>query len=270
MEQDLPTQLVNKVVCITGASSGIGEACADAFAKAGAAILLCARRLEKLESLAQHLRTRYGVAVYIFPCDVSHQAQVATAFQNLPADWQDIDVLINNAGLAAGREKAQTANIEDWNTMVDTNLKGLMYVTHEVLDSMVTRQAGHIINLASIAGHEVYSGGSVYCATKSAVLAFSQGLKMDLLGTPIRVTCISPGLVSTDFSVVRFRGDTEKAQAVYQGMIPLTAKDVAAAVLYTAMQPQHVNISEIVLMPTDQSSVNLVHRRETPTTMVRW
>lgn len=265
MEQGLPTKLTNQVVFITGASSGIGEACAEVFARAGAAILLCARRMEKLETLAQELRTRYGAAVYIFPCDVSHHAEVTAALRQLPADWQHIDILINNAGLAAGKEKAQVASIEDWDTMVNTNLKGLLYVTREVLDGMVTRRAGHIINLASIAGHEVYPGGSVYCATKSAVLAFSQGLKMDLLGTPIRVTCISPGLVSTDFSVVRFRGDTEKAEAVYQGMMPLTAKDIAEAVLYAAMQPSHVNIAEIVMMPTDQSSVNLVHRRETPT-----
>jgi 3-hydroxy acid dehydrogenase/malonic semialdehyde reductase len=252
--------LKNKVVLITGASSGIGAACAEQFAQAGARLLLCGRRLEALKSVAQKLQQQYGVEVYSFKLDVRHQQEVNQSLQALPDSWQDIEILINNAGLAAGLDPLQLASVQDWDEMIDTNVKGLLYVTRNVLPRMVAKNSGHIINIGSIAGHEVYPKGAVYCATKHAVGVLSNGLRMDLLGTKIRVSTVSPGAVETNFSVVRFKGDAARAAAIYEGMEALTPADVANAVIYCAASPAHVNISEVVIMPTDQACATMVAR----------
>lgn len=252
--------LKNKRVCISGASSGIGEACAKQFAERGAKLLLCARRSDKLSALAKALRETYQTDVHTFELDVRDAEAVLKAFNALPVEWQQIDILINNAGLAAGLETIQDADIADWDAMIDTNVKGLMYVTKAVLPNMIARNAGHIINLGSIAGHTVYPKGAVYCASKFAVNAFTQGLRMDLFGYTIRVTTVDPGAVETEFSLVRFKGDAERAKAVYAGMQPLTPHDVANTVLYCVSCPLHVNISEVIIMPTAQASATMVAR----------
>lgn len=253
--------LKDKIILITGASSGIGAACAKAFAQAGAKLLLCARRIEVLNKMAEQIRIEHNVPVYSFQLDVRHSAEVMEALQSLPAEWQPIDILINNAGLAAGLDAFQEADIQDWEDMIDTNMKGLLYVTKALIQSMVQRNAGHIINIGSIAGHYVYPKGVVYSATKHAVNALTNGLRMDLFGTKIRVTTIDPGAVETHFSLVRFKGDAKRAAAVYEGMEALTPQDIADAVLYCASRPLHVNISEMIIMPTDQASVGMVARK---------
>lgn len=253
-------QLKDLLVFITGASSGIGRACAEAFAKQGARLLLAARRLDRLETLAADLRTRFGVEVSCFQLDVTSRSEVETKLSQLPEAWSKIDVLVNNAGLSRGLDKLHEALIEDWEEMIDTNVKGLLYVSRKVIPGMVARHRGHVINIGSIAGHEAYPGGSVYCATKHAVNAITRSLRMDLLGTPIRVSSIDPGMVETEFSVVRFHGDEERASKVYQGLQPLAPEDVADAVLYMANCPPHVNISEMIIMPTAQASATLSHR----------
>jgi len=253
--------LSGKTVFITGASSGIGEACAQKFAEAGARLVITARRLEKLTKLSEKITGKYGAEVMPIKLDVTKHAQVRDTIAALPAQWKDIDILVNNAGLAIGADKIQESDPEEWEAVIDTNIKGLLYCTRHVLKNMLERNAGHIINLGSLAGHEVYPGGSVYCATKHAVLAISKTLKHDLLGTGIRVSSVDPGMVETGFSVVRFRGDHDRAKKVYEGMKPLTAEDVADAVIFCASRPPHVNISEIIMMPVDQASVTSVNRR---------
>lgn len=250
--------LKNKTVLITGASSGIGAACAKMFANAQANIILVARRADKLQTLAAELSAL--TSIYTLTLDVQNNTEVETAINDLPAKWQAIDILINNAGLARGLEKIQEANIKDWEEMIDTNVKGLLYMSRAVLPGMLERESGHIINIGSISGRGIYSGGVVYCATKHAVKAISEGLKIDCHGTPIRITEVAPGLVETDFSLVRYKGDSEKAQRVYSDTQPLSAEDVADSVLYAATRPLHVNIQEIVIMPVVQSSVNLLQR----------
>lgn len=252
----------NRIVLITGASSGIGAATAKLFAEQGAKLILAARRVDRLEQLAAPLQETYGTATYPIALDVRDRLQVETAIAALPPEWAAVDILVNNAGLSRGLHKLHEGSIQDWDEMIDTNLKGLLYVTRAVLPGMVNRDRGHVINLGSIAGHQTYPNGNVYCATKAAVRALSEGLKMDLLGTPVRVTSIDPGLVETEFSDVRFRGNLDRAKQVYQGMMPLTPEDVADAILFCATRPPHVNISEMLLMPTDQSSSTLVHRRD--------
>jgi NADP-dependent 3-hydroxy acid dehydrogenase YdfG len=254
--------LQNKIALVTGASSGIGEACSRRLAKDGSRLILNARRTERLEALAKGLRQEYGASSLIRPFDLRNLDHVKAAIEKLPSEWQPIDILINNAGLARGLEKLQEGRFEDWDEMIDSNVKGLLYVTRIVLPMMLSRGSGHIVNIASIAGIQTYPRGNVYCASKAAVRVLSDGLRQDLLGTPIRVTTISPGLVETEFSKVRFRGDTERAAQVYRGLTPLTADDVADAVLYAVTRPLHVNINEIVILPTDQASSTLVHRRE--------
>lgn len=249
----------DKIVLITGASSGIGAACARVFAAAGARLILAARRYEKLEEFANNLREEYGCETYLISLDVRDLQQV-TIFSHLPESWQNIDVLINNAGLSRGLEKLYEGSIKDWEEMIDTNVKGLLYVTRTVVPGMVKRGAGHVVNIGSIAGRSAYPGGSVYCASKAAVRAISEGLKQDLLGTPIRVTEIEPGLVETEFSLVRFHGDLNRAQKVYQDLTPLTGDDVADVVFFCVTRPAHVNISEVLLVPNDQASAILVHR----------
>jgi len=252
--------LKDRLVFITGASSGIGEACARAFAREGARLLLCARRLERLEALADKLKKEHSTQSRAFRLDVTKQPEVEKAFTALPREWSEIDVLVNNAGGAYGLDKFQEAKIEDWEKMIDTNLKGLLYVTRLVVPGMIARGRGHVINIASIAGHVTYPAGSVYCAVKAAVRAVSEGLKMDLTGTPVRVSSVDPGLVETEFSLVRFKGDRERAKKVYENITPLRPDDVAEAVVWCASRPPHVNVSEVLILPTAQSSPTLVHR----------
>ncbi|MUL34922.1 SDR family oxidoreductase [Gloeocapsopsis dulcis] len=249
----------DKIVLITGASSGIGAACAKAFAQGKAKLILVARRLERLEELANELK--HTTQVHCLSLDVCDRFSVESALKSLPESWTNVDILINNAGLSRGLDKLYEANIQDWEEMIDTNIKGLLYMTRFLVPGMVHRERGHIINIGSIAGHQTYPGGNVYCATKAAVRALSEGLKMDLLATPVRVTSVDPGMVETEFSQVRFHGDIERAKKVYQGITPLTAEDIADIVFFCASRPPHVNISELVVLTTDQSSATLVHRR---------
>jgi 3-hydroxy acid dehydrogenase/malonic semialdehyde reductase len=251
-------------VLITGASAGIGEACARAFAAAGARLVLPARRRERLEALAAELRGAHGTQSHLLTLDVRDRDGVASAIAALPAEWAAIDVLVNNAGMARGTDKVQDGEPGEWDDVLQTNVNGLLYVTRAVAAGMVQRGRGHVINLGSVAGHEVYPGGAVYCATKHAVGAITKGLRMDLLGTGLRVSTVDPGMVETEFSVVRFGGDQERADKVYRGMTPLTAADIADTILWVATRPAHVNIDEIIIKPTDQASATLVHRSETP------
>ncbi len=249
-----------RTVLITGASSGIGEATARAFAAAGARLVLAARRADRIEALAAELEAAHGTGSHSIQLDVRHAGVVTRMLEDLPAEWAEIDVLVNNAGLSRGLEKLHEGDISDWDEMVDTNVKGLLYVTRAVVPGMVARGRGHVINIGSIAGHEVYPGGAVYCATKFAVAAITRGLRIDLLGTPVRVTTIDPGMVETEFSLVRFHGDGERAAKVYEGMQPLTAEDVADAILYAATRPPHVNVDEVLMMATAQASATRVWR----------
>lgn len=251
--------LKQKQVFITGASSGIGRACAEAFAAGGANLILAARRIDRLEQLADELKQKFSVSVLTVELDVRNRDWVEQTVARL-ASQTEIDILLNNAGLARGLNKFHEASLPDWEEMIDTNVKGLIYVTRAVLPLMVKRQSGHIINIGSIAGREVYPSGNVYCATKSAVKALSQALRIDTLGHNIRVTNIEPGMVNTEFSLVRFHGDKDRADKVYQGVLPLTAEDVADAVFYAATRPAHVNISELLIMPTVQATSTMVHR----------
>lgn len=249
--------LKGKIVFVTGASSGIGAACAEAFSAQGAKLLMAARRIERLQTLAKRLPTpSHSVRL-----DVTDPEQVEEAIRSLPSPWQAIDIVLNVAGLSRGLDKLYEGKRQDWEEMIDTNIKGLLYVTRALIPGMLARGRGHIINIGSIAGHEVYPGGNVYCATKHAVRALTQGLKMDLLGTPLRVSLVDPGLVETEFSIVRFHGDVERAKAVYQGLQPLTPRDVAEVVLFCATRPPHVNINDVILMPVAQASSMLVSRK---------
>jgi serine 3-dehydrogenase len=249
-----------RTVLITGASAGIGAACARAFAREGARLVLAARRTERLEALAEELRAAHGTECHLIALDVRDGDAVTGALGGLPGEWADVDVLVNNAGLGRGMEKLQEGTPADWDEMIDTNVKGLLYTTRALVPGMVDRGRGHVVNLGSVAGHEVYPGGAVYCATKHAVDAITRGLRMDLLGTGVRVSTVDPGMVETEFSVNRFRGDEERARRVYAGMTPLTPDDIADAVLWCATRPPHVTIDEIILKPTDQASATQVHR----------
>lgn len=248
-----------KIVFITGASSGIGAACAHTFAQAGARLILAARRLEGLQSLTAQLPTTTDV--YLIKLDVCDRSAVTQEIANLPSEWAEVEILINNAGLARGFDLFPDAEVTDWEEMIDTNIKGLLYMTRYIIPGMLDRGRGHIINIGSIAGHAAYPRGSVYCGTKAAVKLITEGLKQDLIGTPIRVSSVDPGLVETEFSLVRFHGDAAKAGKVYQGLTPLSAMDVADVIFFCATRPAHVNINDVVLMPVDQSSATLVHRR---------
>lgn len=254
-------QLKNKLVLITGASSGIGLACARVFASMGAKLLLSARRLDLLQNIAQALVHEFQVEVYPLQLDVTQLSQVNQMLNSLPESWQAVDILVNNAGLALGLDTVFEGDLADWDTMIDTNVKGLLYVTRAILPQMVKKNSGHIVNIGSIAGHRVYPKGAVYCASKFAVSAFTEGLRMDLLGSQVRVSMVSPGAVETNFSVVRFKGDEQRAAAVYQGIQPLTAQDIADAIAYCVTRPAHVNVNEIVIMPTQQASATMIHRK---------
>lgn len=254
------TNLTQKTVLITGASSGIGLACAEAFAREGARLILTARRKERLDALALDLKKKHDTETLTIQLDVRSQPAVEKAVQTLPSGWQDIEVLVNNAGLSRGLDKLHEGKLDDWEEMIDTNVKGLLYVSRAVIPGMVARARGTIVNIGSIAGHEVYASGNVYCATKFAVDALTRGLRHDLVDTPIRVCTVDPGLVETEFSIVRFRGNEQRAKTVYQNLIPLAPDDVAEAVLYCATRPPHVQIAEIIILPTNQASTTLVHR----------
>jgi 3-hydroxy acid dehydrogenase/malonic semialdehyde reductase len=253
--------LVNKNVFITGASSGIGKACAEAFAKQKANLILTARRIEKLNKLAKKLSGETGVKVKCIELDVRDKKKVYEVASSLDGEWENIDILINNAGLAKGFDKIYEGKTDDWEEMIDTNIKGLLYVTRQLLPLMVARGEGHIINIGSLAGHEVYPYGNVYAATKFAVNALSRSIRLDVIDKGIKVSSVDPGLVETDFSIVRFSGDEERAKNVYSGIEPLTAEDIAEAVLFCADRPAHVNINEVILTPVAQASATLVHRK---------
>lgn len=249
-----------KIAFITGASAGIGEACAIAFAREGYDLLLAARRLNRLEMLSEHLTQQYGIETHLLTLDVRNAEDVFSTFSNLPSEWQQVDVLVNNAGLSQGLDPIHEGDIGDWDRMIDTNIKGLLYVTRAVTPIMAARKTGHIINIGSIAGKEVYPNGNVYCATKHAVDALTKGMRIDLLDKQIRVTAIHPGMVETEFSEVRFKGDRERAAAVYKNLEPLVADDVADAVWFAASRPKHVNINEMVIMPTIQANATTLIR----------
>jgi serine 3-dehydrogenase len=247
-------------VFVTGASSGIGRACAEAFAVQGCRILLAARRKDRLDELAGSLRERHGTEVLTTRLDVRDFNAVEDWIGGLSGFWRGIDILVNNAGLSRGMEPFHEGDISDWEEMIDTNVKGLLWVTRAVLPGMVDRGHGHVINIGSIAGHEVYPGGNVYCATKHAVTALNRGLAIDTLGTGVRVSSVDPGMVETEFSLVRFHGDAKRASGVYDGLDPLTPADVAEAVLFCATRPPHANVREMILMPSAQAAAVHAHR----------
>lgn len=250
----------DQIILITGASAGIGMSCAHLFAEAGAKLILAARRQERLEQLGAELKGQFNSEIYLLPLDVRDRAAVESSLSSLPESWSSVDILINNAGLSRGLDKLYQGSIEDWEEMIDANVKGLLYVTRSIVPGMVQRGRGHVVNIGSIAGRAAYPGGNVYCASKAAVRAISEGLKQDLLGTQVRVTEIQPGLVETEFSIVRFHGDTDRAQKVYEDLTPLTPDDIADVVFFTVTRSPHVNISEVLLVPTDQANATLVHR----------
>ncbi len=249
--------LSGQIVMITGASAGIGEGCARKFAERKARLILLARRKDRLEELSRSL----GVESHLIEVDVRDRGAVDTAIAALPGPWQSIDILVNNAGLSRGLDKIHEGVIQDWEEMIDTNVKGLLYVSRAVIPGMVARRRGHIINIGSIAGHEVYPRGNVYCATKHAVDALTKGMRLDLIDSPVRVSTVDPGMVETEFSQVRFHGDIDRAAQVYKGVRPLSGDDVAEAVVWVADRPAHVTISEVVILPTDQASTTVYNRK---------
>ena len=251
---------MNKIVLITGATSGIGLACAKKFAENGDKLILTGRNARRLAEIKQEI-TAKGTEVITLVYDVRDSAASKSAFEELPDDWQAIDVLVNNAGLALGLEPEYEVNPDDWETMIDTNIKGLLTMTRLVVPGMVERNSGHIINIGSVAGDAAYKGGSVYCATKAAVKALSDGLRIDVAETAIRVTNLKPGLVETNFSNVRFRGDTERAASLYQGIKPLTGDDIADVAVYAANAPAHVQIAEVLILATHQASGSVIVRK---------
>jgi NADP-dependent 3-hydroxy acid dehydrogenase YdfG len=252
--------LKGRIVLITGASSGIGAATALAFAAEGARLLLAARREEKLAEISAQALEKGAASVHCFSLDVRHQRAVQNAIDELPPDWADIEILVNSAGLSRGLDKLYMGVIADWDEMIDTNVKGLLYVTRAVVPGMVVRARGHVVNLGSTAGELTYPNGAVYCATKAAERAINDGLRQDVLGTPVRVTSVDPGMVETDFSLVRFHGDQERAGKVYQGITPLSPEDVADVILWAVTRPAHVNIARVVLTPVQQANSLLFHR----------
>ncbi len=249
-----------KTILITGASAGIGEASALKMAELGHRLILTGRRKQSLDLLAAELAKKYGTESLVLSFDVRNREEVNQNLGQLPDDWNSIDVLINNAGLAAGLDFVDEASLNDWDQMIDTNIKGLLYVTRVISPGMVQRKKGHIINIGSIAGKEVYSKGSVYCATKHAVDALTRGMRQDLLPHRIKVSAIHPGAVETEFSLVRFKGDQEKAKSVYIGFEPLIAKDIAEAIEFVISRPDHVNIDDLLIMPSAQASATQIRR----------
>lgn len=254
--------LMNKNVFITGASSGIGEACAHAFAYEGANLIISARRFEKVEELANVIREKYDVKVLALKIDVTDYGMVEKAVSELTDEWKNIDILINNAGKGLGLEKMYEDDPNSWDEMIDTNIKGALYVIKAVVPGMVERKSGHVINLGSIAGHEPYPKGGVYCATKHALDAITKSLRMDVIDKNVKVSTIDPGMVETNFGEIRFYGDKEKAANVYKGVKPLVAEDIAETIVFIATRPAHVNINEIIIMPHVQANPFVCHREE--------
>jgi len=253
--------LKGKVVFITGASSGIGMACARSFATEGAKLLLGARRMERIEALAQEIKEKYQVDALPVKMDVTHYEELEKALSGLSQGWKEVEVLINNAGLSLRLDKLYDADVKDWDSMIDTNVKGLLYITRLILPGMVERNRGHVINIGSIAGSGAYPGGNVYCASKAAVRILSEGMRMDTFGKAIRVTNIQPGMTKTEFSLVRWKGDEALSDKVYEGIDYLTAEDVAEVILFCATRPPHVNIGEVMITPVDQVSFSMVNRK---------
>jgi hypothetical protein len=253
--------LKGKTVFITGASSGFGKACADKFAKAGCRLILCARREEKLDEVSLDLKRRFRSDIYAGKLDVRDRESVEFWFTSLPPEWKKIDILVNNAGLALGFEKLQDGNTDDWDTMIDTNIKGLLYVTHFFLQLQAADSQAHIVNIGSIAGTQAYPEGAVYCATKAAVRYISDAIRMEVVDRPIRVTNIQPGFAETEFGIVRFHGDLKQVNNFYKGIKPLEPGDIAEAVMYAVTAPENVQIAEITLMPVNQASASVVHRK---------
>ena len=251
---------MKKTVLITGATSGIGLGCARKFAANGDRLILTARNQQRLEEIRDELKAN-GTEVLILPFDVRDRAAATKAVNSLPADWQDIDVLVNNAGLALGLEPEYKGDPDEWDTVIDTNVKGLLLMTRLIVPHMVERNSGHVINIGSVAGDAAYAGGNVYCATKAAVKALTDGLRIDVADTAIRVTNLKPGLAETNFSNVRFRGDTVRAAKTYQGITPLTGDDIADVAVYAANAPEHVQIAEVLILATHQASANFIVRK---------
>jgi len=253
--------LMSKIVLITGATAGIGEACAHTFAREKYNLVLTGRRTERLEKLSKEITKKYGVEVLTLEFDVTDKNAVVTKLESLPDGWKKVDVLINNAGLSKGLDPVQSGLYEDWDLMIDTNVKGLLYVSKVVANWMIANGSGHIINLGSIAGKEIYANGHVYCATKAAVDFLSKGMRVDLLTYGIKVTAIHPGAVETEFSLIRFKGDTERVKKVYEGIVPLVAEDIAETIWFAASRPAHVNINELIIMPTQQANATVFNRK---------
>lgn len=249
-----------KIALITGATAGIGEACAKLFAAEKYNLILTGRRLDRLEKLAASLNKKYNTEVAVCAFDVRDREEVISNFDNLPAKWKKVDVLINNAGLSQGLDPIQNGDLDDWDTMIDTNVKGFLYVSKVVSNWMINNGKGHIVNIGSIAGKEVYPNGNVYCATKHAVDALSKGMRIDLVQHGIKVTAIHPGAVETEFSEVRFKGDKDRAKKVYDGFEPLVAQDIAETILFVVSRPKHVNINDLVIMPTAQATATNIAR----------
>jgi NADP-dependent 3-hydroxy acid dehydrogenase YdfG len=256
------TSLKGKIVFITGASSGIGKACAHAFAAEGAKLLLAARREERLKAEVEELKAAGAASIHTVALDVTSRASVEAFVSGLPAEWEKIDVLINNAGLSRGMDKLYEGKPDDWEEMIYTNVMGLLYVTRAVVPGMVNRGSGHIVDLGSTAGELTYPGGAVYCASKAAVKSVNDGLRQDLLGTPVRVTSVDPGMVETEFSEVRFHGDKERAAKVYHGLTPLKAADVADAIVWAVTRPAHVNVAHVLMTSVDQANSLLFNRKQ--------
>lgn len=249
-----------KIALITGATSGIGEACAHLFAREKYDLILTGRRGDRLEKLAKKLNTKYNVEIAVSEFDVRNRESVADNLENLPAKWKKVNVLINNAGLSQGLDPIDKGSLDDWDTMIDTNIKGLLYVSKIVSNWMIKNGQGHIINIGSIAGKEVYPNGNVYCASKHAVDALNKGMRLDLVPHGIKVTAIHPGAVETEFSEVRFKGDKERAKKVYDGFEPLVADDIAETIWFVVSRPKHVNINDLVVMPTAQANAVTIFR----------
>jgi NADP-dependent 3-hydroxy acid dehydrogenase YdfG len=251
----------NKIAFITGASSGIGMAIAKRFASEGINLILNARRLDRLEKLKLELESKNQIKILLCPFDIRHKSEIETAISAIPDDWKDIYYLINNAGLASGLGNLHDGDVEDWEKMIDTNVKGLLYISRIILPGMVERKAGHVVNISSIAGKEVYANGNVYCASKFAVDALSRGMRIELSPHNVKVTSINPGAVETEFSIVRFHGDKERADKVYDGFDNLLAEDIADAAYYAISRPQRMNINEMIVMPTAQPVATIINRR---------
>lgn len=254
-------KLKGKITLVTGATAGIGLACAEEFAANGSDVILIGRRKERLDEISHRIEKTYNVEAISIQCDVRNRDEVNKAIDSLESKWQNIDYLINNAGLARGLSKLHEGDHQDWDEMIDTNIKGLLYVSRRVIPMMVEAQSGMVINIGSLAGHEVYPNGNVYCGTKYAVKAISKGMTIDLNGTGVRVFNLDPGLVETEFSQVRFHGDNDRAEKVYQGYKPLTGKDIAEIAFFAATRPKHVNIQELLVTPTAQATATIVDKK---------